>query len=512
MDLSVSAGGKIFMKITRSNECCNSNLWVSDGSARGLRKVVEDPAHPEDVIVYDMQVLGNSLLLNATTTTHGAEIARLDIATEALTFLEAPVDPSSSIRGGNLVVINGVAYYTGLDATNPNSTYLWRTDGTLAGTRRVVDLNPGQMSVVRADTLTKVGDRVVFIAEQFYQDPELWGSDGTAAGTQKLTTSLALPQIMGVSGSRAYFFASLDPAPAALKFLSTDGTPAGTRVIEGLGAFSYIDQYPLSIIGDDTATFFSGPAYDASRNVNVLGLFRYDTQTSRATFLATQDEVVAAKQPAGVHRRARLLQGPRRGDRLRALVERWHRRGTGLLKNIAQEVLTSSSTPDWLTEFNGKLYFVADDGVHGREIWMSDGTGSGHPAGVRRVAGRGLGRSETALRMEWLAVLHRKICRRPGRADADHRHGWTAATVGAHLSWRRHGLATWTSMTPIARGRTRLRSMGSSTSLPPTIREWSCGARTERRRAPRGLRTLFPTQRGQYRALSPSTRTAFTSP
>ena len=44
--------------------------------------------------------------------------------------------------------------------------------------------------------------------------------------------------------------------------------------------------------------------------------------------------------------------------------------------------------PDHLTEFGGKLFFAADDGIMGRELWVSDGTAPGtvphcqaHPAG-----------------------------------------------------------------------------------------------------------------------------------
>ena len=36
-----------------------------------------------------------------------------------------------------------------------------------------------------------------------------------------------------------------------------------------------------------------------------------------------------------------------------------------------------SSRPSDLTSVNGVLYFVAGDGVHGREIWRSDGTADG---------------------------------------------------------------------------------------------------------------------------------------
>src|SRR6266576_2726596 len=36
-----------------------------------------------------------------------------------------------------------------------------------------------------------------------------------------------------------------------------------------------------------------------------------------------------------------------------------------------------SSNPTSLTNVNGTLYFIADDGVHGRELWKSDGTPQG---------------------------------------------------------------------------------------------------------------------------------------
>ena len=36
----------------------------------------------------------------------------------------------------------------------------------------------------------------------------------------------------------------------------------------------------------------------------------------------------------------------------------------------------SSSNPQYLTYFKGLLYFQADDGLHGRELWVSDGTTS----------------------------------------------------------------------------------------------------------------------------------------
>jgi ELWxxDGT repeat protein len=46
--------------------------------------------------------------------------------------------------------------------------------------------------------------------------------------------------------------------------------------------------------------------------------------------------------------------------------------GTVRVKDIVPG--TGGSAPESLTDVNGTLFFVADDGVSGRELWMSDGT------------------------------------------------------------------------------------------------------------------------------------------
>lgn len=46
-----------------------------------------------------------------------------------------------------------------------------------------------------------------------------------------------------------------------------------------------------------------------------------------------------------------------------------------LVKDI--KPLRASSDPEQLTSANGLLYFVADDGIHGKELWKSDGTAEG---------------------------------------------------------------------------------------------------------------------------------------
>jgi ELWxxDGT repeat protein len=48
--------------------------------------------------------------------------------------------------------------------------------------------------------------------------------------------------------------------------------------------------------------------------------------------------------------------------------------GISLFKDINA---TGSSSPIGFQQYNGKLYFAADDGINGDELWVTDGTASG---------------------------------------------------------------------------------------------------------------------------------------
>ena len=57
------------------------------------------------------------------------------------------------------------------------------------------------------------------------------------------------------------------------------------------------------------------------------------------------------------------------------MEKQWHIRGTTLVKNIRPGL--NSSYPDQLTAVGNTLFFSADDGENGRELWKSDGATAG---------------------------------------------------------------------------------------------------------------------------------------
>jgi uncharacterized repeat protein (TIGR01451 family) len=76
-------------------------------------------------------------------------------------------------------------------ATDGSSgTELWRSDGTAAGTARVLDINPGAGSSIPS-YLTNVNGTLFFQANDGSNGPELWVLSSPPAGTPDLTATLA---------------------------------------------------------------------------------------------------------------------------------------------------------------------------------------------------------------------------------------------------------------------------------------------------------------------------------
>ncbi len=217
-------GNRLFLS---ARDAQGNNLYVSDGTAAGTQRVWVNPYGGNYFhflalgrrLVFDMGFSPGPLLVcdGATTTvlgpvnqTHervvsgdrmffvgeipgsgtGLELCMTDGAT--LTFVKDIRPGSDSSQIYSLCAFRGGVLFIANDGTS--GFELWRSDGTAAGTQRVIDLVPGRGSGCPANDwngLTNTGmvwapagaARAVFGGTNGSQGVELYVTDGTAAGT-----------------------------------------------------------------------------------------------------------------------------------------------------------------------------------------------------------------------------------------------------------------------------------------------------------------------------------------
>jgi ELWxxDGT repeat protein len=136
--------------------------------------------------------------------------------------------------GFNLTDVNGTLYYVKRVSTKGYD--LWRTDGTAAGTFRVLqgDASGSSSIGLTIRQLASFNGRLMFQAWDHLHGFELWTSDGTATGTvllmdlrTGLADGVAYPLPMTPAGATFYFF-GVDDSSQFQALFRTNGTAAGT--------------------------------------------------------------------------------------------------------------------------------------------------------------------------------------------------------------------------------------------------------------------------------------------
>ncbi|HEX6201303.1 MAG TPA: ELWxxDGT repeat protein, partial [Thermoanaerobaculia bacterium] len=199
-------------------------LWVSDGTPSGTRRVLDLVPGPEGAVLpragFGLPLPDGPGVAGVTSPpsaffiaddgAHGRELWWSD-GTEAGTRLLGDLRPGPlGSEPRYLTVVGSVAHFVADDGVH--GAELWRSDGTEAGTFLLADLEPGPGSSV-PDSLTAVYGELFFSAWRAEDGRELWRSDGTAAGTVRLQdlnpgAGSASPGYFTLSGDRLYFTAS----------------------------------------------------------------------------------------------------------------------------------------------------------------------------------------------------------------------------------------------------------------------------------------------------------------
>lgn len=264
---------------------------------------------------------------------------------------------------------------------------LWRSDGTPAGTFQVADLRPGFAGSEPAE-LTELGGRLFFRADDGERGPALWTSDGTAEGTRLVRDPLAGtaahlgPDLLRTVGGTLFFAAPSTRRRAGL--WKSDGTARGTSLVIDFavtpGSPAVLDVTALG----NRALFV---AFEPGRGQELWA----SNGTQAGTVPLTRFRPAAPFRGLG-DGDTRLLPEMPLGNRMvfraddgQHGVEPWvtdgTRGGTRLLVDLCPGLCTGADSTDdaGIARFaaGDLLLFSGDDGVRGRELWATDGTAAG---------------------------------------------------------------------------------------------------------------------------------------
>lgn len=339
------------------------------------------------------------LLFAADDGIHGSELWITD-GTKAGTKLVKDINPGASRSDvGQLAALpNGIVVFSAkdFDAAKPHGDELWVTDGTKGGTKLIKDIEPGADGSSIA-YLTSLGNgKAVFKANTDLHGGELWVTDGTAKGTkmvkdiypgshydqwagQMLGNSSTPWEITVIGKGKAIFQANT--AETGTEIWVTDGTKGGTQLLKDINP---------GAANSGAADFFSlgnGKAiFSASNGTTGEELWVTDG-TTNGTKLVKDINPSGGSWIGGTFwdQIALLNKGkavfsaydPDHGQEL------WVTDGTAKGTKLVKDITPGISDPDWggptnmISTDKGKVLFLANDGVHGNELWITDGTKSG---------------------------------------------------------------------------------------------------------------------------------------
>lgn len=311
---------------------------------------------------YITEYQGN-LYFRANLGLHDVELYRFDGRNVTLA---ADIHPTSSSTPTDLVVANGLLYFTADDPIGGGGK-LWSFDGTTA--QRVAAVAAANLP----QEMTEYNGKLYFRGTQFGTiGIELFEYDGVAMRSWNIYpgTGSSYPQHFAKFQNSLYFSAGGQAGQGSELWRLTGSTveKAGQNINPGGGS----SPYSMTIYNN--ALYFG--AYEG---VNGNELWKFDGSTST---------LVADIWPGGINSSSPSYLTTY-GDSLYFAAE-YGTLGFELFKydgstvSLVADINTNApdpggdrghdSFPSELTVHNGKLYFTADDGIHGRELWSYDGT------------------------------------------------------------------------------------------------------------------------------------------
>ena len=286
------------------------------------------------------------------------------------TAAEEDGDPES------FVIYNDTVYFVADPGTG---TQLWQTDGTTAGTKLVVEPNVGGDGAV--EELVVYNGKLYFTATDGTNGTEMWVYDGTTAEMFMNINPAGDADPYGYLEVNGLLFFEADADGNGTKLWFTDGVNRTMTVAEALN----LSVTPMDVNADEFTVVGTKLYYTADDSygddifvVNTEELKSKFTQATDINTSGNSDITSPYAFDGVVYFEADNGDGET-GDELYKIAADG---SVSMVKNINVDPddTTPNSDPKYFIEYKNKLYFTANDGdktAHGNELWVTDGTEAG---------------------------------------------------------------------------------------------------------------------------------------
>ncbi len=248
---------------------------------------------------------------------------------------------------------------------------LWVSDNTVPGTRMVKEIYPGRSSG-SPKLLTPVNNTLFFTAVSEDHGRELWKSDGTSAGTvmvQEFTDgsySTDFRWMKNVNGT--LFFVILGSDWQLWKHDPVSGQTVMVKTFVGI----HLDADQSAAVGDILYFFGKGSGFDT------WDLWKSDGSPGGTVMVHQFDETNTTYFGEFTNVNGMLYFKGREADSVYGR-ELWKSDGTSTGTVMVKDITEGSygSTLEKFIAVDDRLFFVYERGTYVHELWMSDGTEAG---------------------------------------------------------------------------------------------------------------------------------------
>jgi len=354
-------------------------VWRSDGTSVGTFNVA-----PSAAIQYPLfQRVGNRVIFYGNDAQNNIQVMSSDLTagnSVQLTTGTAPPNTGFS-RAAFHATVAGIGYFSLSDGPQTTTWSVWRTDGTAAGTRRVNGIPAIDQSVGGYAQIA--GDSTAAYIETFTDTPDIKGSlyeYDTASDTSRLLIGDFYSNFYDsfVPGGGALYFTTHDPVKGTEPWVS-NGTAAGTHLVANLNPeTSDSGSSPESLVAFNGKLVFA-----ADDGVHGRELWTSDGTNAGTTLLSDLVSGATGSNPNHLFVAGSALYFFATDANGKSNFMR-------LAGGAAAQTLASDSSPtpapqlgaptcqqDTPAVMNGVVYYAANDGNAGTELWSTDGTAAG---------------------------------------------------------------------------------------------------------------------------------------